>query len=71
VNRREYSQKRKAESGAEFNRKNPELVNDLNDEKAKLMDIIKKAMQEKYPRKYERLIKAYFRSLQNDDAAFE
>jgi hypothetical protein len=40
------------------------------------MNIIKKALQEKYlqekyPRKYDRLIKAYFKSLQNDGAAFE
>ena len=90
VNRREYSRKRKAETGSEFSRKSPEnprkrkaetgtevsrespeYQDGLNGENAELMEIIKKALQEKYPRKYEKLIKAYFKSLQNEDKAFE
>ena len=71
VNRREYSKKRKAESGSEFNRRSPELTGDAVGENEELMELIKKALQEKYPRKYDRLIKAYFKSLQNDDATFE
>jgi hypothetical protein len=71
VNRREYSRKRKAESGSEFNRKSPEFPADMTEENERLLDIIKKALQEKYPRKYERLIKAYFRSLQDGGAALE
>jgi hypothetical protein len=71
VNRREYSRKRKAETGSDYNRTSPELPADLLEENERLMNIIKKALQEKYPRKYDRLIKAYFKSLQNDGAAFE
>lgn len=71
VNRREYSRKRKAETGSEFNRRSPEFPEDMTEENEMLMDIIKKALQEKYPRKYERLIKAYFRSLQNNGANLE
>ena len=71
VHRREYSRKRKAETGTEFNRRSPEFPSDLMEENERLLDIIKKALQEKYPRKYERLIKAYFKSLQNDGTALE
>jgi len=71
VNRREYSRKRKAETGSEFSRRSPELPPDFMQKNERLLDIIKKALQEKYPRKYERLIKAYFKSLQNDGAALE
>jgi len=71
VNRREYSRKRKAETGSEYNRVSPELPGDILQENERLLNIIKKALQEKYPRKYDRLIKAYFKSLQNDGAAFE
>lgn len=71
VNRREYSRKRKAETGTDISRKSPEYPGDLKGENEELMEIIKKALQEKYPRKYEKLIKAYFKSLQNEGKAFE
>ena len=71
VNRREYSRKRKAETGSEFSRKSPENPEGLNSENEQLMEIIKKALQERYPRKYDRLIKAYFKSLQTEGKAFE
>ncbi|UCE67458.1 MAG: hypothetical protein JSU85_05435 [Candidatus Zixiibacteriota bacterium] len=71
VNRREYSRKRKAETGSEHIRRSPEFPANMTEENERLLDIIKKTLQEKYPRKYERLIKAYFRSLQNNGAALE
>jgi hypothetical protein len=71
VNRREYSRERKAESGSDFSRKSPEFPADLKGANEELIEIIKKALQEKYPRKYEKLIKAYFKSLQNEGKAFE
>ena len=66
VNRREYSKKRKAETGLEFSRLSPILPNDLNSDSERVMDIIKRALEEQYPRQYERLIKSYFKSFQNE-----
>jgi hypothetical protein len=66
VNRREYSKKRKAETGLDVSRLSPILANDLNADSERIMDIIKRALEEQYPRQYERLIKSYFKSFQNE-----
>ncbi len=71
VHRREFSRKRKAEQGIDIARRSPVLPDDYSDESGWLSNIIERALQEGYPRKYEKLIKAYFRSLQNEGTALE
>jgi hypothetical protein len=71
VHRREFSRKRKAEQGMDMARKSPVLPDDYSNRSGWLSNIIERALQEGYPRKYDRLIKAYFRSLQNEGAALE
>lgn len=71
VHRREFSRKRKADQGMDMTRKSPVLPDDYSNRSGWLSNIIERALQEGYPRKYDRLIKAYFRSLQNEGAALE
>ncbi len=71
VNRREYSRKRKSEHGIDIARTSPESPSEYLQDQEKLINLIKKALEEKYPRKYDRLIKAYFKSLQNEGTSFE
>ncbi len=71
VNRREYSMKRRARLGQDIARKSPVLDGRDGDRDGWLSGIAEKALRENYPRKYEQLIKAYFRSLQNEGAVIE
>lgn len=71
VHRREFSRRRKAEQGMDIARRSPILPDDYSNRNGWLSNIIEQALQEGYPRKYEKLIKAYFRSLQNEGAALE
>jgi hypothetical protein len=71
VHRREFSRKRKAEQGIDITRISPVLPDDYSNRGDWLSNIIEQALQEGYPRKYEKLIKAYFRSLQNEGATLE
>lgn len=71
VNRREYSRKRKAEQGLDIARRGPEYPEEFESDSGWLSNIIEQALKERYPRKYEQLIKAYFRSLQTEGASFE
>jgi len=71
VHRREFSRRRKAEQGIDIARRSPVLPDDYSNRSGWLSNIIEQALQEGYPRKYEKLIKAYFRSLQNEGAALE
>lgn len=65
VNRRDYTQKREARTAEDIIRRSPgPLDSQKGDEQ--LAEDIKKALEEKYPRRYENLIKEYFRSLSED-----
>lgn len=71
VNRREYSMKRKSRLGRDIARRSPVLDGRAGDRDGWLSGIAEKALRENYPRKYEKLIKAYFKSLQNEGAVIE
>lgn len=65
VNRRDYTQKREARSAEDIIRRSPGAIDSKNGDE-QLAEDIKKALEEKYPRRYENLIKEYFRSLAED-----
>jgi hypothetical protein len=67
VHREDYTKKRKAEQGQDIVRKSPTLDNMRTDENS-LSAMIKKALEEQYPRQYEKLIRAYFKSFQEEGA---
>ena len=71
VHRREFSRRRKADQGIDIVRRSPVLPDDYSNRDGWLSNIIEQALQEGYPRKYEKIIKAYFKSLQNEGAALE
>jgi hypothetical protein len=71
VNRREYSRKRKAEQGVDVVRRGPDYPDENRPGNGWLSDIIEQALKERYPREYEQLIKAYFKSLQSEGASLE
>ncbi|MEE8417461.1 MAG: hypothetical protein V3S06_02255, partial [candidate division Zixibacteria bacterium] len=71
IHRREFSRRRKAEQGIDIARRSPVLPDDYSNRDGWLSNIIERALQEGYPRKYEKIIKAYFKSLQNEGAALE
>jgi hypothetical protein len=71
VNRRDYSKKRQAETGEDVVRKSPLLPEDMNNGQSPLSEMIKKALEEQYPRQYDKLIKAYFKSFQSQEAPNE
>jgi tetratricopeptide (TPR) repeat protein len=71
VNRREFSRKRKADEGLDVIRKGPDQSGDDSSYESWLSGAVRKALEESYPRKYDRLIKAYFKSLQNQGAEIE
>jgi len=68
ANRRDYSRRRQARTGDDITRRGPERLElgDQNDEQ--LAEDIKKALSEKYPRRYENQIKEYFRALSEEGA---
>ncbi len=70
VHRREYSRQRKSETGEDVARRSPAVGEDF-EAGGRFSGIAEKALKENYPRKYERLIKAYFKSLLNEGAAIE
>ena len=63
LHQRDYSQRRRAEVGEDFpdQESPPELPEELL-EKGAREDLLK-ALREKYPKEYERLIRAYFKAL--------
>jgi len=71
VNRREYSKKRKSEQGEDIVRRSPVLPADASQRDGWLSGIVERALRENYPRKYDKLIKAYFKSLQSEGAELE
>lgn len=71
VNRRDFSKKRQAETGEDVVRRSPVLPDDLANGRSDLSEMIKKALEEQYPRQYDRLIKAYFKSFQSQEISIE
>ncbi len=71
VNRRDYSKRRQSEMGEDVVRRSPVLPEDLNSGQSELSEMIKKALEEQYPRQYDKLIKAYFKSFQSQEAPVE
>jgi myosin heavy subunit len=71
VNRQEYSRKRQSEQGIDVVRRSPTLPDEGLGDDGGLSDLIKKALEEDYPRQYEKLIRAYFKSFQNQGADSE
>jgi hypothetical protein len=71
VNRQEFSRQRKAEEGIDIVRKSPILPNDLSSDNGSLSGLIKKALEEQYPRQYEKLIRAYFKAIENEAAPID
>jgi hypothetical protein len=64
VHREDFSKKRQAEVGQDIVRKSPTL-DDMGTDENSLSAMIKKALEEQYPRQYEKLIRAYFKSFQD------
>ncbi len=71
VHRREFTTKRKSEQGVDIVRRGPALPDGFSTDDDPLFGIIKNALEEKYPRKYEQLIKMYFKSLQTGGSQIE
>ncbi len=71
VNRRDYSKKRQAEQGSEVVRRSPVLPEDFTGDDGWLSEMVKKALEEDFPRQYEKLIRAYFKSFQNQGVELE
>lgn len=69
VHRRDYSRQRQARSGQDVIRRGPSDINLGNFDNEKLAEDIKKALSEKYPRRYESEIREYFRALTEDQAS--
>jgi hypothetical protein len=69
VHRRDYSRRRQAHTGQDIIRRGPLPINLNNLENEKLAEDIKKALSEKYPRRYEKEIREYFRALTEDRAS--
>jgi hypothetical protein len=63
VNRRDYTQKRQARTAEDMLRRSPGSIDAQIAGDEKLAEDIKKALAEKYPRRYENLIKEYFKAL--------
>ena len=68
VNRRDYSRRRQAKVGSDITRRGPAALDLSNQKDKQLAEDIKKALSEKYPRRYENQIKEYFRALSEDGA---
>jgi len=66
VNRRDYSRRRQARSAEDVIRRGPGSLTPANLENEKLAEDIKKALAEKYPRRYENQIKEYFKAIAED-----
>ena len=67
VREKEYSKKRLAEVGKNYNRKSPDEPTDVADQRLKQLNIdLMRALQEGYNPDYERLIEEYFRKLNTD-----
>ncbi len=66
VHRRDYSRKRQARAGKDIIRSGPDILKTNNKTDEQLAEDIKKALSEKYPRRYENLIKEYFKALTED-----
>jgi hypothetical protein len=71
VNKRDFTKKRLSEQGNDIVRKSPTLPDDHSGDTGWLSEMIKKALEEQYPRQYEKLIRAYFKSFQNQGAPLE
>jgi hypothetical protein len=66
VNRRDYSRRREARTAGDIIRRGPQSLSSGNTGDEKLAEDIKKALTEKYPRRYENQIKEYFKALAED-----
>ena len=67
ANRRDYSNKRQAEQGIDVVRKSPSLPEGFTGDEEGVSEMVRKALDEGYPRQYEKLIRAYFKSLQDQE----
>jgi hypothetical protein len=68
AHRRDYSRKRQARTADDINRRGPAALNFGDYGNEKLSEDIKKALSEKYPRRYENEIREYFKALSEDQA---
>lgn len=66
VHRRDYSRRRQARTGKDVIRRGPDVLDPGDRKDEQLAEDIKKALAEKYPRRYENLIKEYFKALAED-----
>ncbi len=66
VHRRDYSRRRQARTGEDVTRRGPGVLNFDDNFSEKMAEDIKKALSEKYPRRYEHEIREYFRALTED-----
>jgi len=68
VHRRDYSRRRQARTAEDIIRRSPSALFSGDSNNEKLAEDIKKALAEKYPRRYENQIKEYFKALTEDKA---
>lgn len=68
VNRRDYSQRRQARSAEDIIRRGPSGLDFGDNQNERLSEDIKKALSEKYPRRYEGQIKEYFKAITEDQS---
>jgi len=69
VHKRDFSRKRQARSTDDIIRRGPSLLDFGANQDERLAEDIKKALLEKYPRRYENQIKEYFKALAEDQAS--
>jgi len=64
LHQRNYTQRRESQTGEDIVRKSPEaLPEDLGEQKNVIQQALIRALNQPYPREYETLIRAYFKSL--------
>ncbi len=68
VHRRDYSRRRQARAAEDIIRRGPSALFTGDSNNEKLAEDIRKALAEKYPRRYENQIKEYFKALAEDEA---
>jgi len=69
AHKRDYSRKRQARTTDDIIRRGPSLLDFGANHDERLAEDIKKALAEKYPRRYENQIKEYFKALAEDQAS--
>jgi len=69
VHQRDYSRQRQARTTDDIIRRGPSMLDFGASQDERLAEDIKKALAEKYPRRYENQIKEYFKALAEDQAS--